>query len=108
MLSLFVGAGDWEQESDKTFRSQRSKSSRTTRPDADADLGEHAEDWGAITAHNSRWRAGVHQTGSLAIVHLIAASVALPPVCESALPQNPIAQQHRFTSPVAGRAPPLC
>jgi len=44
MLCLLAGTSEWAKDSDKALRSQRSRSTRTTRLDADHDAYDHSGD----------------------------------------------------------------
>ncbi|MFN7937424.1 MAG: hypothetical protein U0R19_29120 [Bryobacteraceae bacterium] len=105
MLCLLAGAGEWGKDSGKALRSQRSRSTRATRLDADHESYDHCGDLlSGSNASNLSWQANPTQPPQLAF-----ATVPTLPEFASWEPVRnflPLPYRSFLATTSSGRSPP--
>lgn len=107
MLCMLAGAGDWSGESEKALRNQRSRSTRSTRLDADHDTHDQTADLlSGSTASNLSWQADPLRLPLIATT--VAHSTFLPELAlwEPVHSPQPLPYVSFLRSSSPGRSPP--
>ncbi len=105
MLCLLSGAAEWGKDSGKALRSQRSRSTRATRLDADHEAYDHCGDLlNGSNASSLSWQADPRQFPQLAFptVQALPEFVSWEPV----LSFQPLPYRSFLRTTSSGRSPP--
>lgn len=105
MLCLLAGPGEWGKDTGKALRSQRSRSTRATRLDADHEAYDHSGDLlNGANASSLSWQADPSQPPQLAFttVQLLPEFVSWEPV----LSFLPLPYRSFLRTASSGRSPP--